>query len=1389
MICRTYISIILLLTAFTLAGQDVSFSSLTSEDGISQSEVYCFLHDSKGYMWFGTLDGLNRFDGYSIETFNMNKDDPNSLIHNTVYSIVEDKNGRIWIGTGEGLNVFDPETEQMFAIPNFFSGKLLIIRALLAEGNNLWIGTQQGLFRMTLFKKKLDERVLDISSQKINHVDIEINGVPSIYSSVGSIVKTADKNIWIGTWEGLCKFDYSTERSEYYNYKRLPAKISEISKINSIIEDANNELWIGTQSDGIFIYQTEKESLMSISKETLKGFPSNNIKTMIPDHKGDVWVGTFKDGLVRIKGTSIGQSEFFYDRYQNNEFKPGSINSNLIRSLYVSRDGLLWIGTLGSGINILNPSQKNFGLRRIPPDAESGRVNNFIRAIYPDGEGNLWLGLHNDGLVKYNREADTYVKMGMEEFFTIFDIYPVNKNYLWVATSSGAHLLRLNEQSVTIIASVNFNEASDVMAYNACFNILETEPGIFWIASMSGIARVELKRDFELEVSYLNSGLELDIPMDNIRVLEYDNSANVLWAGSEGGGLHQIYLDDDNKPLKISNFKSIADDSLSMSSNYIRTLCFDSNMNLWVGSYEGLNMLTFDTLRNVQKIQTWKTDNGLPNNMIQSIEDDENGNLWIGTNGGLSKFILDENKFINYKITDGLQSNEFSEHASYIDAEKTLYFGGISGFNVFIPEQIRPDPIKPNVKLTEFFLNNKLVEVNKKLNNHILLDKAIGQTDSLKLRSRENDIRFGFSAFYYTDPGKIKYLYKLDGYDEDWVPTDANQRIANYTNLPFGKYVFMVKASNSEGTMYFEPTTIYLHIKTPYGLRWWAMLIYLAIFVASGLYFTRYSIIRIATKEKMILENEHNQALHELDMLRTRFFINISHDLRTPLTLITGPLAKILKNIEKSEIRSQLELVNRNAIRLRYLVEQLLDIRKVETGKLKARPVRIDLLELIQNEAAHFELALKEKGLSFRILMREEEIITMADHGMVEKVIFNLLSNALKYTEQGEILVNLSRIKHEEMAVLWPDCMMADYIKVDIQDSGKGMSAGKEEKVFERFYQDPDNKGKGYGIGLSHCRDLVKAQNGYITVKSTVGFGTTFSVYLPHIIPENQNTSTFIEKGSDITGEFPEVVADYTPKENVQNEDFQTILIVDDNPDLRSYLRSGLENSYNIFEAVNGEEGLLKAGKIYPEMIISDIMMPKMDGVEFCKRIKSDIQTSHIPVILLTARTDMETKLKGIETGADDYISKPFDMDYVCMRVKNILKTREHLKNLFRKNSELEPSVVTVSSPDELFLKKLMRIIEQGIPESDFSVDSLEQGMGMSHTNFYRKVKSITGQSGKELLQNVRLKRAVQLLTQNKIRISEIAYMTGFSNPKYFSKCFKEKYGVRPSEYLKNETN
>ncbi len=1339
------------------------FKHVTSLNGISQSEVYSFLHDSHGFMWFGTLNGLNRFDGYEIITYNTNHENKYSISNNTIRAIAEDSLGRLWIGTDDGLNIYETNTQKFHRIRLPDAGGFQeVIFSIKPDMDLMWIGTRKGLYLA-----KMNSNIEEIESQlrKMSFSSPSFNS-----ASINDILVSTSGNLWICSWGQTSSFVYQAKQEKLVEVE-TNSELNEIGGI-SLTEDLFGNIWIGNYENGIFRYNSKNKSITHFSIDyNNHSHTQNRISSLTADFEGNIWIGTQSQGIYKISFQDVLKDEILFDNFQFDHLNSESINSNLIYKLYVSKDNILWIGTEGAGINFYDPNQKQFETIKISPFYKRFLPQtDFIRSVYQDKYENLWLGTHKDGLFFFDGKIMKKIP-GFEDQI-IYKIYPWKEDKLWVCSNTGITLLSDKTNKIRKIDNDIYVHA----------DIVKSESNLFWVATWKGLKRIIINSPENINITQYEF-LKNNLDDSNYRVIIYNEFNNELWIGTEGNGLLIVKLDNNGFPISNYNYKN-SNAQNSLSNNYIRSIYQQNDSIFWIGTYEGLNKVYRKSADSL-KFEVFNKGNGLQSNLINSILEDSNRNLWIGANNGLIKFNTGDKSSLNYTVSDGLASNEFTEKSCFINGDGKMFFGSVNGITTFYPQNIGQSKLMPNTKITNFYFPGK-ESVNIDLKNYSKV-KNIVLTDTLILKPNNNDFRFDFSAMIFSSPEKIKYKYILEGYNNNWIETDASNRFASFTNLSHGEYIFRVKSSNSDGIWEKNSRDIYIKIKTPFVHTWFAYIIYGIILLLTIVYFANYSVMRYATKKKIMLESEHNKRLHELDLLRTKFFINLSHDLRTPLTLISGPLEKIMqKNKIEPDTKYQLSIMQRNVKRLHYLIEQMLDIRKAEVGKLVVKIQILDIVEFIQNESSHFLLAIQNKGLLFNITSDEKVIPAHFDPDMISKIIFNLLSNAIKYTAKGEINIKISR--KAESIDRSDNPSANNFIMVEVQDTGQGISQDVQAKIFERFYQIEAKSGKGYGIGLSHCKDLIEVHSGRIEVSSTPGIGSVFCFFIPDLeikdaLPQNEATrETSLE---DIYVEsIPNPENNLVRRNNPQSG--KSILIIEDNADLRKYIWNELIPVYRIYEASDGVEGLEMANHYLPDLIVSDIMMPNMDGIEFCKRIKSNIKTSHIPVILLTARVDNETKYEGITEGADDYIPKPFEMEYLVIRIKNLLNSREKLRELFKSNISLEPSKITVTSVDEKFLTSLMKAIEKGIPEPDFNVNSLESEMGMSHANLYRKITSITGFSGKEILMHMRLKRAFQIITETKdMRISEVSFMVGFTNPKNFSRAFRKKFGKTPSDLIK----
>ena len=851
-------------------------------------------------------------------------------------------------------------------------------------------------------------------------------------------------------------------------------------------------------------------------------------------------------------------------------------------------------------------------------------------------------------------------------------------------------------------------------------------------------------------------------------------------------GLWGKPLEQSHRKMKIYRYDANKPNSLS--SNNASSVFCDRKGNIWVGTRDGLSLYRPQT----NDFQNFTTADGLPNNTIQSIHDDIYGTLWVSTLNGISNLIPQKNekgettyKIKNYDETDGLQGREFNERAIVETNTGDLYFGGLSGINILDPKQQVNTNEKQNVIFTDFRIFNKSIRPNEPFDGHIVFDKAITEHPVVHLKYNQNHFSIEFAAISFVLPEKIKFAYKLEGFHKDWLYTEGLNRSAVFTNLNPGKYTFRVKASNDSSLRSDTETSIVIIVSPPFWRTKTAFFIYF-IFILTVLFSARRLMLE-RERMKFSIEQERKEAerMNELGTLKTKFFTNVSHEFRTPLTLIITPLGKLIQTTSDPELKSKLEMMSRNARRLLNLVNQLLDLRKMEMHEFKYKPQLGDLVHFLRDITYSFSDISEKNMVKYTFKTSFEKLETFFDSDKMEKILFNLLSNAFKFTPaNGEVSVELA--PHHSAAQQDSD---TEWVVIKVKDTGIGISLDKQEKIFDRFFQIdvPGNLiNQGSGIGLSLAWEFTKLHGGKIEIESEPDKGSCFSVLLPvsKVLGVIQHQAE-VEEGI-IQQAMEETEEDPKAEKSNKTAKTKTLLIVEDNEDFRFYLKDNLKGNFTIFDAENGKQGYELALKISPDLIVSDVMMPEMSGTEMCKKLKSNIQTSHIPVILLTARTSDEQRMEGLETGADDYITKPFNFELLEIKIRNLVAQQDMLKVKYHKQINVNASEIEITSLDEKLIQKAIQEVEKNIENSDYTVEDLSRDLGMSRFHLYKKLNSLTGKTPIEFIRVLRLKRAAQLLEKSQLNVSEIAYAVGFNNPRYFSKYFKEEFGVLPSEYSKH---
>ena len=1342
------------------------FSHLNVNNGLSQNLINCIYRDSKGFVWFGTNAGLNRFDGSNFEIFSNKNPVNGSIADNNINAITEDKSGNLWIGTGRGVSILNGNTYE-FTDFNYAStlpnqcGDVYYINSMSSDKQgNIWIGTNNGFY------------FNDIAGGSIHHILIDSLKCSAPLNGITSIVQDKNGKMWMSSKNGfIIKYDPITKIKEKF---KIPDKSGELSSsVTRLFIDRDNDLWVGNLF-GLYLFHTDKEVWDNHFKDKL--VQSDELKRI-----GSISQNI--DGLIWV--AADGGGAYIFDKKQwkitNLKYQPfddQKLSSNGLSYVHCDRDGIVWLGTTKKGVNFYKKNINKFRIYKNLAGDINSLSNNDANAIVEDHKGNIWIGTDGGGLNYLDRKTQeiTRIKSNISSGNAlssniIVSLFKDHADKIWIGTYFGG-LNRYDPTTGKFTVYKHISDDSTSISDDRIYAISEDKMNKLWVGTLgSGLNRLDPKINKFIQLNTRNTSL-----CDNFITSIYRDKNSHLWISTTNG---LSYYENDSQTFKC--FKNDQNNKNSLSDDNVINCFEDSRGFFWVCTKNGLNLLD----RSNNSFRHFTTDDGLPSNSVHGIVEDENRNLWISSKNGISKLVLKnvqgihniEFAFSNYNITDGLQGKEFNQSSAFRTSDGEIFFGGPDGLNAFYPDEIKEDTSVAKMIFRDFRIFNKSIPYGQKYNNRILLVKPIFNTNKIELKYQENSFTIDFIALNYFFPERNVYAYKLEGFDNQWITSDGNKNSATYTNLTNGTYDFRVKEVHGK----FEGKEISLKIIVlpPFWKSWIAYIIY-AILIFSTLIFLRHLILvreRINNRiEHERLEAQHN---HEIDSLKIKFFTNISHEFRTPLTLILAPAEKLLIEMKDKPEVKYLKLIEQNAKRLLQMVNQLLDFRKMEVQGFNYNPSFGDIVAFISETVSSFSNLSEQKHIELVFRSRVKELNTYFDKDKLEKIMFNLLSNAFKFTPgYGQVSVSLAvettnkQLNNETNTNL----------VIKIEDTGIGIPEDKIEKIFTRFFQ-VDSTGqveKGTGIGLSLVAEFVKLHDGEIFVTSEIGKGSCFTIHLP------VNNSGLLADPADEPVEeinhFPVVVADKSEK--IFDFERPVLLIAEDNDDLRFYLKDNLLEHYQIHEASNGEEALKKIQKIVPDLIISDIMMPGMDGIELCRRVKSDRTICHIPLILLTARSSEQQQLEGIGKGADDYITKPFNFQILEAKIANIINLRKNLRLLFKNKLTIEPHEITVTSLDEQFMRKALDLVEKNIAITDYSVETMSRDLGMSRTLLYKKILALTGKPPLEFIRSLRLKRAALLLSKSQMNVSEIAFQVGFNDPKYFSKHFKNEFGVLPSKYI-----
>jgi ligand-binding sensor domain-containing protein/signal transduction histidine kinase/AraC-like DNA-binding protein len=1359
----------LMVMVFAIArsqSQPLKFKHLSFKEGLAQSPISSIIKDSKGFVWLGNWKGLTRYDGYAFRTFHHQNNNHKTISNNRVNAIVEDKYGKLWIGTSNGLNRYNPSTEvfQRIDIKNVKGGRNYISSIKIDYYGNIWTSTFAGV------------KLVDTSKSLLTTVPgLKDNSNTSLATAVTfTLYEDQDKKIWVGSKNGVKCFDPKTKR-----LVALPSGIANSTalmgaKIIVIRQDKGGNMWFGSEASGLYKYNKATNSITYF--EHIEGkqqsILSNWIRDIFVYDDQNIWIGT-RNGLSVY---NVLTQKF--TNYAHNALDPNGLNDSTIWSFMQDDAAGIWIGTFAGGLNVYYPANANFVNIGESIGQTIGLSHPMVNAIAEDKNGALWIGTYGGGINYLNRKTKEY------KFYPIRNDQKQTRNgvkslaedangNLWVGTLDG--LCSFNKVTKKI-KFFNFEVSQGKFSENL-INAIMPEDGAVWAGTNGGGLRY-LKADGSY-ITYTHSANDKNSISDNFVTALLKDAQNNLWIGTQNG----LNYYDSKKKKFIKYVKSTSPNTLS--NNSIITLLKDSKDRLWIGT-EGGGLNYYNAITN--KFYALNTKKQLTDDVIHAILEDDNGNIWLSTDNGLYKLAFknfnlpfsEENiEITNYNANDGLSSNQFLTNSGIKLKSGEMLFGGINGLSSFFPEHIIKNNLKPKVVFTDFLIRNKNVAIDSADSP---LKESVTFAKEIKLKYDEGYLTIKFAALNFINSEKNQYAYKMEGIRGDDWHYSGTQREANYTNLSPGAYTFKVMAANNDGVWNKEPISLKIIILPPWWQTWWAYLIYAVIVYLIGKTIYDFLRNRAKLKRELYLEQVQSERQQELHQMKIDFFTNISHEIRTPLTLILGPLEKMVLNSgAQTVLYKQLLQVQNNANRLMRLVTELMDFRKAESGYMKLAFSSCNLVQFAEEIYLSFQNLAEDKNISYHFVKDQEEILVYFDKDHFEKVLFNLLSNAFKFTpEGGEITIAIKQ--------------HTDWVAIQIIDNGKGISPKNIEKLFTKFFQvyNEEVSNSGYGIGLALSKSIVELHKGTIEVVSEISDpanrSTTFTVSLPlgaaHLdqqllLPEYMNSDNPVHYY--LQSQASTII---TPPVEMINDIKYTLLVIEDNQELRNFIKESFQQQYRILQATNGVEGLAMALENMPDLIISDVMMPEMDGLELCRRVKSDERINHIPVVLLTARAAYIHQINGLEKGADAYITKPFSIQVLELNVKNIIATKEAGRQRFVRELLLNPQPLSVESPDEKFIGKLMRIVDEHLDDPDFDVSTIVQEVGMSKTVLYKKVQALTNLSVADLIKSIRLKRAALLLAQNQLSIAEIAFSVGFNDRKYFSKEFKKLYHLSPSEYI-----
>lgn len=1365
--------IFLFFLAIASYGQEFNFAHLDTRNGIAGNEVVAIYKDCRGFVWFTTNTGLNRYDGERIKVFNRSSDAILGTHYDAMKKIVEDDKGNLWM-LGNKYVMFDWRKEVFVNNTDSILEQMGLpsnpISIQVDQFKNFIVAySQKGVFKYQPKTKKL------IAFKPLNDP-------MTIFPS--EIVEIAIKGeyVWILHKEGV--LERLNTRTGKVDLRKNYLKSTPITSLipKSIFIDSDNMIWIypGLNNKGAIYYNEKNDQWKQFDIDSKPALSNSFVRGIISDHKGLVWIATDHGGI-----NIIDKEKNTVRVVQHEEYNNFSLGQNSIVSLYCDPHGIVWAGTYKNGVSYYHPDMFKFPSTRIVSSSYS-RADIFdCSSIIKDKEDNLWLGTNGKGLIKFNEHT------GESQFFKnkrgdvtslssdiVTSLFEDNTKKIWVGTFMGG----LNVYDDQKFKRFNVEEKNKNSLSNfSVYGLTEDSNHNLWIATLGGgIDRLDPSRTVFSNFNRENSKLRSNF------MLSAFQGADGMVSFSSDIGVYKIGPDQTISPyFSNTNFQDKA------SGVPVYQIMKDSKGRTWLATKRGIKI--FDSKNGSCKTLTIA--DGLSSDDVRSLAEDSDGHIWAGTSYGLNRIQYVPNEGRKHKtivsafdLSDGLTGMVFNPNAVYTDKTGKIYMGTTEGYVSFYPRKIPVNKSIPRARFTELLLSNELMNPGDKRNDHMVLPRSIVDLDLIVLKYNETNFTIRFSAFNFIHPEKNRYRYKLEGIDKEWIETSRSTGFASYSNLNPGHYVLKVYAGNEDNVWSPNPIEMHIIVNPPFWLSWWAIVIYIIVFVWLVRLFIKH---RLKRKQDQLDQNARMleaHKLHEIDQLKLKFFTNISHEFKTPLSLIISPLEMLLKDSSYPEQQTVLGVMYKNAQKLLNMVNDILDFRKLDQDKARLNISSGNMVEFVKEISTSFLSIAAEKSIKLTFTTNHQYIDTTFDKDKMYMVLSNLISNAFKYTKnKGHVDV---RVDISEMVI---DHQIDKKLSITVSDTGIGIAKEDLDHIFDRFFRIESNDTHGItgtGVGLHIVSEFVKMHAGTIEVDSELGKGTIFTVHLP--MPKegySKNKQDVIYSGNEIE-KYEENNVEKDKKTITEaDRDVYTLLIIDDNEDFRLFLKDLFNRDYRILSARDGQYGYDLAVEYIPDIVLCDVMMPNVDGYEFCRKIKQDIRTSHIPVILLTAKCSDENQYQGMEAGADAYISKPFNIDILRVTLNNIARRQKQLQQKFRSRADISTTKPQIISMDQKFMQKAITIVETNLERTDFLVEDLCREMAMSRVNFYKKILALTNKTPSEFIRFIRLKRAAELLEKSQMYVGEVAFLVGFNEPKYFRKYFKEEFGVTPNEYKKTVTN